>query len=367
MPSGQRWPLSQNANKASGTCSVCFQQHQLHMRGNTVHLHGPRSNPCSGSNKPPLDASQGANNMGSQLQSPGGSSSSQSAALVVTSQSSSDVSNPVNATAAVPLSSASASTPAPTAGRISHPVSIPVIKHFPKSARTVCCTALTALLTKVTSNPEDVDAWTNLFNFCPTVLNLARKAGSHLSVTATIKARISQPAAVATDTVYKAARTHRKEFALSAAVSTKIEDGNIKAALRLLCSEDKPADCSDTVFTSMQDKHPPAASDRKPVPAPSSYTPLQVSESVVLQAVRSFPAGSSGGPDGFRPQHLSDLISCKVGGSALLVAVTGFVNLILAGGCPTSICPVFFGARLIAIEKKSGGVRPSLSAIHLDA
>jgi hypothetical protein len=52
------------------------------------------------------------------------------------------------------------------------------------------------------------------------------------------------------------------------------------------------------------------------------------------------------------------LVSCKTNGPALLTALTGFVNLVLEGGCPPSVCPTFFGGRLIAIEKKSGGYRP---------
>ena len=43
---------------------------------------------------------------------------------------------------------------------------------------------------------------------------------------------------------------------------------------------------------------------------------------------------------------------------ALLSSLTGFVNLVLDGGCPVRVQPVLFGARLIAIEKKSGGFRP---------
>ena len=78
----------------------------------------------------------------------------------------------------------------------------------------------------------------------------------------------------------------------------------------------------------------------------------------MLKALRSFPAGSSEGPDGLRPQHIVDLVSCKTGGPALLSSLTGFVNLILDGGCPTNLRPILFGARLIAIEKKSGGIRP---------
>src|ERR1700761_73601 len=54
MSNVHRWPLSQTANKAQGTCGVCFQVHQLHLKDNTLHLHGPRTSRCSGSNRPPL-------------------------------------------------------------------------------------------------------------------------------------------------------------------------------------------------------------------------------------------------------------------------------------------------------------------------
>src|SRR6201996_7829045 len=105
-------------------------------------------------------------------------------------------------------------------------------------------------------------------------------------------------------------------------------------------------------------RHPPAPADRAPTPGPGFYTSLQITEDEVLKAIKSFPAGSSGGPDGFRPQHLLELVTCQSNGPALLSAVTNFVNLVLDGGCPAAVCPVFFGARLIALEKKSGGFRP---------
>ena len=51
----QSWPLSQDANKSSGTCSVCLATRQLHLRDGTIRRHGPRSAPRSGSNKLPLN------------------------------------------------------------------------------------------------------------------------------------------------------------------------------------------------------------------------------------------------------------------------------------------------------------------------
>jgi len=86
---------------------------------------------------------------------------------------------------------------------------------------------------------------------------------------------------------------------------------------------------------------------------------LSVDESDVRKAVLSFPAGSSGGHDGLRPQHLKDLVQCRESGSDFMTALTAFVNLMLAGHCPDDVAPTFFCGRLIALNKKSsGGIRP---------
>jgi len=49
---------------------------------------------------------------------------------------------------------------------------------------------------------------------------------------------------------------------------------------------------------------------------------------------------------------------CREFGHELLSSLTAFTNLILAGGCPADISPIFFGGRLLALSKKSDGVRP---------
>ena len=128
-----------------------------------------------------------------------------------------------------------------------------------------------------------------------------------------------------------------------------------------MCSEDKPADFTDEAFASMQEKHPARFSDMSSLPDPRSFSSISVSENEVLKAVLSFPAGSSGGLDGLRPSRPSnvvDLLACKTNGPVLLTALTKFVNLVLGGGCPLSVCCTFFGARLIAVDKKAGGFRP---------
>jgi len=78
----------------------------------------------------------------------------------------------------------------------------------------------------------------------------------------------------------------------------------------------------------------------------------------VLRAVRSFPAGSAGGPDGVRPQHILEMVNCREVGPELHSALTGFVSCLLHGEIHPLVSPVLFGGNLIALEKKTGVIRP---------
>jgi len=84
----------------------------------------------------------------------------------------------------------------------------------------------------------------------------------------------------------------------------------------------------------------------------------KIEDGNIKATIRSFPAGSSGGPDGIRPQHLRDLITNKETGLPLVTALTALVNLLMNGNCPPSVTSFLFGGRLIALQKKSGGIRP---------
>ena len=59
-----------------------------------------------------------------------------------------------------------------------------------------------------------------------------------------------------------------------------------------------------------------------------------------------------------RPQHLKDMLLCRESGSHFLTALTAVVNMTLAGHCPADAAPTFFGGRLMALNKKSGGICP---------
>ena len=81
-------------------------------------------------------------------------------------------------------------------------------------------------------------------------------------------------------------------------------------------------------------------------------------ESEVQKAILSFPTGSAGGPDGLRQQHVRDIMLCQESGAEFLRTLTDFVNLVIAGRCPADVAPVFFSGRLLALNKKTGGIRP---------
>ena len=150
---------------------------------------------------------------------------------------------------------------------------------------------------------------------------------------------------------------------LAKRVSAKLEEGDYRGAVRIACSEESIADITEETITLLKEKHPTPHSETSipNPPQPADMHPLPViSEEVIIGAIRSFPRGSAGGPDGIRPQHLVDLTSASAerGGKDLLRALAEFANFILRGYLPKYVKQVFFGATLIPLRKKDGGVRP---------
>ena len=80
----------------------------------------------------------------------------------------------------------------------------------------------------------------------------------------------------------------------------------------------------------------------------------------IVEAIKSFQAGSAGGLDGLRPQHLKDMTSPYTGlaGERLVTTLTEFANMYLVGRVPPAVHRLFYGATLCALAKKGGGVRP---------
>ncbi len=88
---------------------------------------------------------------------------------------------------------------------------------------------------------------------------------------------------------------------LSSIIASKIEDGNVRAALRILFSNNQPTEDYKQTFVKLLERHSVTPATRNLIPAVIPNDPcLQVSEQGVMSAIQSFPAGSAGGSDGVR-------------------------------------------------------------------
>ena len=260
------------------------------------------------------------------------------------------------------------------------------IRRIPKAARSAVAVLLTSTIHRVCNNTEDEDAWFDLFSFQERVLSLPAEnqlARRHRrghnrprcgpSVPRTPLAEIIRNAAatfrtsaVASNATSFISRPRVKPNAaiegksLAPLIASKIDDGDVRAALHIATSSDSVAPVSEEVLASLVSKHP----EGPPIPLPHLpeviAPPANVSVAEVKAGISSFSNGSAGGIDGIRAIHLKDLTAESVGvsGVRLIDALVRLCDIILSGIVPSAVRPVFFGGRLTALRKKCGGIRP---------
>ncbi|KAJ8721909.1 hypothetical protein PYW08_004311 [Mythimna loreyi] len=144
-------------------------------------------------------------------------------------------------------------------------------------------------------------------------------------------------------------------------IETKVFEGDLRGAVRLLMSDDSFAPGDADTLASLKLKHPDPSRPLSFPPEPDpSITVLSVNVEDVLSALASFYSGSAAGLDGIRPGHLKELVSVSAGenGRRLVGCLTRLANFLLSGQLNPCVCPFLYGASLFALEKKDGGVRP---------
>ncbi len=129
--------------------------------------------------------------------------------------------------------------------------------------------------------------------------------------------------------------------------------GEISNAARALMSFGV-ASPNKSVVDALSKKHP---QQKEVIPQEFRGERMVASESVVRAMALRFNRSSSGGLDGVTAQHFLDFMA-ESSATDILKVTTDFVNLVLGGRTAAVARPFFFGARLIAINKKDGGVRP---------
>ena len=298
----------------TGICSVCSSVRCLRQDG-SIRAHGPYHQPCPGAFKPPSNLPSSASQPSPDSLSPELSQLNVNAAYS---------SQPSLSQTAINHTNLSINSFPVTVVIPQHPtINGPIIKHIPKSARVQCCIALGKLIDKVFNNHSDISTWISLLNFGSYVLIKLSETGTGMNLSSSIKSRAvsyvhDQRLPGDTTECHTKNRRHKTPTAdekLARLVTSKIEDGNLRSAMRILSSDDTIADNSDSTYQQLLLKHPKATGDLDweglPSPTDPSINALQVSEADVIRSIRSFPPGSAGGPDGIRPKHLIDLINCR--------------------------------------------------------
>src|SRR6218665_137152 len=369
-------PPPRASKKARGTCSECRLEFFLHSSDGKLHLHGHRSEPCTGSGTLPLRIYQST--QPNPLREDCGLDSSNNtnkdmAALRLPNQS-----DPTELEANTQELDGIAVLDNTNWDKTPHPIMrFKILKRIPKAARPVTGRFLTFIINKILREADNPAHWHMLLTFGTGIMEQLRRGGKRHNLTATIKSREEgfltewqrKWAEITTEsTINSNARKTQlddEQSVATAAVASKLEDGNIRAAVRILCSSDKPANVDREMLEELQSKHPDPPLDRPNFTSQPRSASLQVSEEHVRRQLRSFPIGSSAGPDGIRPQHLLDLVTCAEIGTGLVTAITGLMNLLLTGTCPAQIKPILSGGTLIALRKKTGGLRPIVIGYYL--
>ena len=117
----------------------------------------------------------------------------------------------------------------------------PLLKHICKGARPACAQALTATLQDLCRTPQSPSAWQSLLDFAPTIFAQPTRAGKRRSMTKILKNRTDKwrqdPTQEQDEQPPSRGRMGRlcQSEALLAAVNSKLEDGNIRTAVRILC------------------------------------------------------------------------------------------------------------------------------------
>ena len=199
-------------------------------------------------------------------------------------------------------------------------------------------------------------------SFSSSVLCKPKRGGKSRNLSNAIRNRIAKfpgPSDADGSNNVRAKRPCRGDELRAVCAAAKIEDGNLRAAVRILSSDDEPAvDCAETL-EALAVKHPLAPNDTEFLneSITRDLVPFHVTETDVKESIRSFPAGSSGGLDLLSPQHMKDLTGID-GDPSLLSNLTRLINIMFEGALPSNIARIIYGGKLIALSKKSGGIRP---------
>ena len=244
-----------------------------------------------------------------------------------------------------------------------------VQKHILKKQRIILAKIFTSLLSSILNDINNTFLWLKLFIFSFHFISKATRGGKKNKQSETqfeekIKTFADLKPSIATNEPdqRRDGMRHKKlnDEKLVKLICSQVEDRKIRSAVRLLTDDQGLAPDTEETLERLKEKHLKSTFD-------AAFQSLKMDNSFtftaddVTTAINSFPAGSSDGIDSMTPQHLKELFlfpdECEEKTKNLEI-LTKFINVVASAGVPPNFRSIFFSARLIALNKKDGGVRP---------
>lgn len=233
-----------------------------------------------------------------------------------------------------------------------------VVKRIPNGARLCVAQKLRTVIKKCIED-NSLKSWEDLFLFAYRILSVPdkRKKNEKMSLTSKIKNN------VVNNNLHPVMSKSqmRKNESKSKYIESKVFDVDIRGAIRILASDDNVLNYDVAIFNQLKEKHgfePPV--DDINEKSDIDEMVIEVTAEDTSKSIYSFRNSSAGGIDSLRPQHLKDILSIKYDSKEdnVLTALTNLSNFMLAGKVNVKFLPIIYGASLIALSKKDGGVRP---------
>ena len=187
-----------------------------------------------------------------------------------------------------------------------------LLKRLPKSSRLIVADSLTSRI-EAALNSSTAHSWWYLMAFSYCILRApTRSKTQRTTAAAGIRQHIANnppgdPIVVVAPPIdinhNTTSQHHPTNTNIAKQVMGKCADGDIRAALRLLTSDDTFSTHSSDTIQALHNKHPPAPTDLNIPDEPPNMASLALSvdSDCVLAAIRALPSGSGAGLDGMRP------------------------------------------------------------------
>ena len=178
--------------------------------------------------------------------------------------------------------------------------------RIPTAARANCAQLFTTVLNNIVTTPNNNEYWNDLLQFGITIMAKPKRGGKTRILANIVNKRVaawkSDSSATTTEDKMHHKRIHQtaEDSQLATAITSKIEAGDKRVTIRLLCSNDKPASTTAKTLEELKQKHPDALPYCRIPSDPTDNTlfgVFQVEAKDVQKTLKTFSAGSSRGPD----------------------------------------------------------------------